>query len=99
MLREPALPASGAMDGGAQAASRERRPRMAGANVRRRGTGDPEATRDSSSDEAASDKHRRQAERGARGVSSGSVRQVRITYSPTDTPARTTYCIHQVRLL
>ena len=44
MLREPALPASGAMDGGAQAASRERRPWKADANVRRRGTGDPEAT-------------------------------------------------------
>ena len=100
VLREPALPASGAMDGGAQAASRERRPRRAGANARRRGTGDPEATRDSASDEAASDKHRqRQAERGARGVSSGRVREVRITYSPTATPARTTYCIHQARLL
>ena len=44
MLREPALPASGAMDGRTQAASRERRPWKADANVRRRGTGDPEAT-------------------------------------------------------
>ena len=44
VLRETALPASGAMDGGAQAASRERRPWKADANVRRRGTGDPEAT-------------------------------------------------------
>ena len=44
MFRETALPASGAMDGGAQAASRERRPWKADANVRRRDTGDPEAT-------------------------------------------------------
>ena len=43
MLREPALPASGAMDGGAQAASSERRPRRAVANSAG-GTGDPEAT-------------------------------------------------------
>ena len=46
VFREPALPASGAMDGGAQAASSERRPWMADANVRRWGTGDPEATFD-----------------------------------------------------
>ena len=52
MLREPALPASAAMDGGAQAASRERRPWMAGASVRRRGTGDPEATFESRIGEA-----------------------------------------------
>ena len=52
VLREPALPASAAMDGGAQAASRERRPWMAGASVRRRGTGDPEATFESRIGEA-----------------------------------------------
>ena len=46
MFREPALPASEAMDGEAQAASSERRPWMADANVRRWGTGDPEATFD-----------------------------------------------------
>jgi hypothetical protein len=34
------------MDGEAQAASNERRPWMADANVRRWGTGDPEATFD-----------------------------------------------------
>jgi len=47
VLREPALPASGAMDGKAQAASRERRPWKADASVRRRGTGDPKAERES----------------------------------------------------
>ena len=44
VLREPALTASEAMDGAAQAASRERRAWMPEANVRRRGMGDPEAT-------------------------------------------------------
>ena len=48
VLREPASPASAARRAKAQAARRERRAGMPGANVRRRGTGDPEATLDSS---------------------------------------------------
>ena len=43
VLREPASPVSAARRAKAQAARREPRPWMAEANVRRRGTGDPEA--------------------------------------------------------
>ena len=45
VLREPASPVSAARRAKAQAARREPRPWMAEASVRRRGTGDPEATR------------------------------------------------------
>jgi len=46
VLRKPASPVSAARRAKAIAARREPKPWMAEANVRRRGTGDPEATFD-----------------------------------------------------
>ena len=53
VLREPASPVSEARRAKAPAARRERRAWMPEANVRRRGTGDPEATCESEASEAA----------------------------------------------